>query len=452
MKIFWQLAFRNLFRNGRRNSLTGISIVFGLVGMSLLGAYILRMERYLATQSVYLANNGHVIVYAKDGLNRHMAEPFKYSLSQQEVAELNNFAKQDARVVRASPLLKVSGLIHNGCQSFPFMASALDPETLTWARARPEVSSFVPELRDPAKGIGFWEAKPSDQPINISPRLAGILGKEKVMGETGAVSSPQILNCQEKGTREIVGNSPDVQLLGAAFESGMALGDASIVGQISSGMAFQDDTAVWMPYSLAQTMYQTDRATAFTFYLSSESEIKGFLRDLSSFAASKNISADIFPFYDESISPFYVGGMEFNWVMLCLFFAFVCTVAGISISNSLYISLMERKSELGTLRSLGFSQRKIRSMLLLESAFLFVFSILPGLLFTVLLRFAIQAANIRIQIPGLAGDVRFRLFLTPSYMLLLIAALGLLVGVVTFWGSTRFLRRPPLDLLGTSLC
>lgn len=68
-----KIAFRNLFRNARRNLLTGSSIALGLMGVCLLGGYILRMERYLAAQSIYLTHNGHIVVYAKDGLDRFLA-------------------------------------------------------------------------------------------------------------------------------------------------------------------------------------------------------------------------------------------------------------------------------------------------------------------------------------------------------------------------------------------
>ncbi len=451
MSLFWQIAFRNLFRNGRRNLLTGASIAFGFIGISLLGGYILRMERYLAVQSVFLAGNGHVIVYAKNGLAKHVAEPNKHSLSPKDVEVLRNFAN-DPRVEFTAVSLKAGGLIYNGCQSYPFIASAMEPKALIWERSRPEIAEFVPELGKPTHGNAFWELDPKEQPVMISPRLSMILDKQKVFGEPEAVPAPGIPNCALKESRLALRNDPSVQLIGAAFEGGVALSDATVSGHVSTGMAFEDDTAVLMPYAMAQTMYQTDKTTAFSYFLKDESKIAHFHRDLEAYIHTQGLDFDVYPFYDERISAFYVGGMQFNYVMLCLFVVFVCTVVGISISNSLYISLLERKSELGTLRSLGFRQEQIRLLIVMENCILLVFSFIPAFATAYGLLRLVHHANIRILIPGLANDVQFRLFLTPWYLSLVTILISILVILVSYIGGGKYLKKPILELLGNSSC
>lgn len=449
MGIFWRIAFRNLFRNGRRNLLTGSSIALGLVGICLLGGYILRMERYLAAQSIYLSLNGHIIIYAKDGLDRHLAKPAKYSLSPRDITAISEF--KDSRVVRLVPELKANGLIHNGCVSFPFSSLAANPDDIKWARSSAPVEDYVKELATVNRGKGYWDASPDA--INISARLADILHKEKVAGDEGAIINPGILDCSLGGEeKKKLSSDPSVQLVGAAFEGGMALADATLSGFVSSGMAFQDDTALILPFAMAQTMYGTDKVSAVAVYLERESDIPGVLKDLRQHLSAKGIKADVYPFFDENISAFYVGGMQFNWVMLYLFLLLVCSVVGISISNSLYISLMERKAELGTLRSLGFSQRSIGVLLLMENSFLLAFSFVPAILITSIVTLIVNNLNLRLTIPGLAGDIQFRLYITSGFVISVMILLSLLVLLVTKVGGRKFLRRPILDLLGTSSC
>ena len=450
MHPFWRIAFRNLFRNGRRNLLTGTSITLGLVGISLLGGYLLRMERYLAAQSVYLNLNGHVIAYAKGGLDRHLADPVRYSLSSEAQAALEKFG-QDPRVEKVSPLLKATGLLSNGCVSFPYSALAAPPATVAWARAQKPVQDYLSELVRVQKGRGFWELAEAENPVNISPRLAGILGKERVNGETGAAGRDGIYDCALPQDRTALRQDPSVQLVGQGFGGGLALADGTIAGWVSSGMAFQDDTALLLPYGAAQSAYQTDLATAETFYLKDEADIPGFVHDLDRFLAREKIEADVYPFSSEKISAFYVGGMQFNWVMLYLFLALVCSVVAISISNSLYISLVERRSELGTLLAVGFPRRAILRLLLLEHALLVGFSLVPGLALTALVRAIVHARNIRFLIPGLSSDLQFRLHLTPGFVLAVIFLLLALVLMVTYAGASRFLKRPILSLLGGSV-
>lgn len=346
-------------------------------------------------------------------------------------------------------MLRASGLIHNGCNSFPFSAQAIPSEDIAWARSQPLVQEYVAELALVSRGRGYWQ-DPDPNLVNISPRLGAILGKEKVQGDSGSAVSEGVLDCSLPGTREAVRLDPSVQLISLAFDGGMALADASIAGFASTGMAFQDDTALSMPLSLASTMYQTEKVTALAIFLKDEHEIEPFLLELRSHLEGNRIPAEAYPFYDEKISSFYVGGMQFNWVMLYLFIGLVCTVVAISISNSLYITLLERKSELGTLRSIGFQENVIVRLLLLEAIFLLIFSFLPGVALTEVVRLAVNAAQVKFLIPGLSGEIPFRLHITAGFFLLLISILSALVLLVTRSGSKRFLRKSILDLLGAA--
>jgi putative ABC transport system permease protein len=452
MLLFWKIAFRSLFRNGRRNLLTGASIALGLVGVCLLGGYILRMERYLAAQSVYIALNGHVVVYAKDGLDHHLEKPDRYSLSAADQQTIMDFARADARVARTFPVLKATGLVNNGCTSFPFTALAAAPEDVSWARVQKPVQEWVQELAQIRRGQGYWTADLKQQPVNISGKLALILHKNTVAGEPTAKPTTGVLDCNKPEDREAARIDPGVQLVGQGFGGGMALSDGLLVGHSDTGMAFQDDTALMLPLGMAQQMYGTDKATALAIYLKREGDIRPFLRDLNAFLRQKGVAADPYPFYEEAISAFYVGGMQFNWVMLTLFLLLVCSVVGISISNSLYISLMERRSELGTLRSIGFRQEEISRLLLLESLFLLIFSFIPGIALSAGLAAAVNAANWRFEIPGLAGDLQFVLQVTAAFLSIIVAVLAVLVLAVTRVGGMRFLRRPILELVGGGGC
>jgi len=408
------------------------------------------MERYLATQSVYLNLNGHVIAYAAGGLDRHLSDPVRYGLDAKAQSALEEFGR-DPRVAKASPLLKAPGLLSNGCVSFPYAAVAAPPETVAWARSQPAVQEYLPELVRIDKGHGFWELPEADNPVNLSPRVAGILNKARVAGEPGAKIGSGVYDCSASADRGALTQDPSVQLVGQGFGGGLALADGIIAGWVSTGMAFQDDTALLLPFRAAQNAYRTDLATAETFYLKDEGAIPGFVRDLRAHLKARGIEADVYPFSAEEISAFYVGGMQFNWVMLYLFLALVCSVVAISISNSLYISLVERRAELGTLLAVGFPRAAILRLVLMEHALLVAFSLVPGLALTFLLRAVVHAQNIRFLIPGLSSDLQFRLHLTVGFVAAAAGLLLLLVLLVAFAGTRRFLRRPILSLLGNSV-
>jgi hypothetical protein len=64
----------------------------------------------------------------------------------------------------------------------------------------------------------------------------------------------------------------------------------------------------------------------------------------------------------------------------------------------------------------------------------------------------VNAANVRFEIPGLEGDLQFRLQVTPALLALVIGILGCLVLGVTRVGSGRFLRKSILELIGGAGC
>jgi hypothetical protein len=88
----------------------------------------------------------------------------------------------------------------------------------------------------------------------------------------------------------------------------------------------------------------------------------------------------------------------------------------------------------------------------MESFFLILFSFVPALIVTALLTTLMNSLDVRLTIPGLSGDIQFRLHVTLTFVLLVMALLSILVFLVTRVGGEKFLRRPILDLLGTSSC
>ena len=78
MKLLWSLSYRNLFRNKRRSITTGTAIVAGFVGLSLLGAYIFRVQKGLQANTVYINMQGHLQIYKKDSIDQFSLAPKKY--------------------------------------------------------------------------------------------------------------------------------------------------------------------------------------------------------------------------------------------------------------------------------------------------------------------------------------------------------------------------------------
>lgn len=447
---FWKIAWRNLGRHYRRNLTTGLAITFGFTGVVLLGGYMLRMDRYLATQGIYLSHVGHISIYKKGGVDHALTEPERYTLSAEDQNNIRRVASQLARPPEfIGRYLRGQGLITNGCQSYPFIVSAVDPETERAIRAHPEVVERTPELLRLRKGHGFWEPGADADLIVPTYRLAELLKKPLVANdprENRAALEQLITDCKDPAQKSLIAEHSGVQLIGATFSQGIAALDARISGHFSTGLSLSEDSALLMPLALAQNFYATDRVTSMALFLGPGTVtplVAGELRDR---FAAQGLDYDVYTYFDPIVNPFYVGAMGFVYVMTLFFLVLVCGVVVLSVLNSLQISLLERRSEIGTLRAIGFRPTKVTSLLLREIALLCAVSLTAGGFLAGMIAQIVNSLNIRFSLPG-ADDLQF--MLRPGYLFAILVGLAFLAFALfaALLACRRYLKTPVVALL-----
>ena len=113
-------------------------------------------------------------------------------------------------------------------------------------------------------------------------------------------------------------------------------------------------------------------------------------------------------------------------------------IALMGIANTLSLSLHERSRELGLLRAVGQSRRQLRSMVRGESIVVASFGAVGGVGLGVFLGWALLKALS-------SSEEDFAVFAVPIGQLVVVLALGALVGVVAAWRPAR--RAAKLDIL-----
>ena len=113
-------------------------------------------------------------------------------------------------------------------------------------------------------------------------------------------------------------------------------------------------------------------------------------------------------------------------------------IALMGIANTLSLSLHERSRELGLLRAVGQSRRQLRSMVRGESIVVASFGAVGGVGLGVFLGWALLKALS-------SSEEDFAVFAVPVGQLVVVLALGALVGVVAAWRPAR--RAAKLDIL-----
>ncbi len=447
----WVMAWRNLRLHLRRSFITGGAITFGFAGVILLGGYMLRMENYLSTRGIYLSHVGHLSIYKKDGLDRHLTDPENYNLSQQDQENITNTVKSLSRpVALIARYLRGQGLVTNGCNSYPFFMTAVDPEAEAWVRTHKQTRKWTPELLRLKRGFGFWQETHGTDRILVAYRLAKLLRKDFVAGDAGedpSTADTLITNCLNPETHKLISSNSSLQLLGSSFAGGLAAAEARIGGHFSTGMALSDDSAILAPLELAQQFYRTDQVTWISVFLNEGDPVAARARELNHLFQKKGWSYEVYTYRSERVNPYYVGAMNFVYVMMVLFLVLVCGVVALSILNSLQISLMERKVELGTLRAIGFRPKLVVSLFVRETVLLSLISLAVGTVLAFAIAAFINFLNIRFPLVGSADHIQF--MLTPNFLLTIVtAAIFLIVATLTCYGECkRRMRAKVITLL-----
>ena len=447
-KEFIHIAFKNIVRHWRKSLITGICISLGFTGIILLGGYMIRMERYLTTQGIYLNHVGHLAIYKKNGLERHLVEPQNYGFSLQEQKIISGKLLARKKVEHVGHFIHGQGLITNGCNSFPFLVWASEAKTESYLRNHPLVRERVPLLAKLKKGQGFWE---SQRPgIVVTKRLAELLQKPMIAGEAKEKSEAQnslIENCSDATSQELTKSHSGVQLLGNSFDGGLAAIDTNILGHYSTGFALSEDSSILMPLPLAQDFFGTELVTSISVFLKDEVATQSTIRWLRKNMKKWHMDFDIYGYQDPLVNPFYVGAMRFVYIMNLFFFIIVCGVVILSLLNAIQIAILERKSEIGTLLAVGYRRSHIRNLFEIESLVLASFSIFIGVIISIVLANFVNFLAIPFDIVGNADKLFLILEVEWWFCTILIFFFGLLVYAATSIICRIHLNRPVMKLL-----
>ncbi|MEQ1878984.1 MAG: FtsX-like permease family protein, partial [Bdellovibrionia bacterium] len=230
-----------------------------------------------------------------------------------------------------------------------------------------------------------------------------------------------------------------------SFYGGVAALDAEIAGHVTTGLTLKDETALLMPFESAQQFFQTDMATSLSVYLKDGGQTRSFIARLRSKLEGRGF--DVYRYDNADVSQFYVGAMNFVYVMVGFFIVLVCGVVILSIVNALNISLLERKTEIATLRAIGYRPLTITEIFVRENLLLASASFAAGGVLAYTVKTGINAANWRFTVPGLADDLQFMLrpglFFTSIVVVVLIAV----VEAATLIGCMSYMKRKITDLL-----
>jgi putative ABC transport system permease protein len=421
----WRIAVRNLRRNRRRSLATGLAIGLGFAGLSLLGGYAYRVERFLRTNSVYIQRQGHLTIYKTGGLEKAASKPAAYSIPGPDQEKLLSILSKEERIELTARYLTGMGLLGNGCKTVPFVGLGVDPPSERRILEHPTVGRTAPTLGHPLRGRQLHEASDIDGAVTLSQGLAALLGKTRVHDDFGAgEAAPRVPDCSSLEAAKQLSADANVQLAALTHGGSISAVDGEVVSFFHTASTQTEDSALVAGLPLLQKLFETDAITYVAVFLKSDAGASDYARDLEGRLRAAGLDVEVLPFDDERANPYYVGTVRFLLSMVGFIVLLVSGVVALSVLNTMTLSVLERTREIGTLRALGFTRSQVRGLVVREAAALAVFSAIGGALLALAVAQGVVLADVHFSPPGVPGTVR--LYITPTLTIFLALASGLL--------------------------
>ncbi len=380
-----KLAFRNIFRNKRRSLATIMAIAMSAIGMVLFGGFITNI--FLAFHTDIVKFNGHFSVFKTGYFEYGAGKPAEYDIPNYEdvtaLIKNDGVLKQYVRV--ATPVLDVGGIVHSeqSGRSKTFFGAGVVPsdkyEMSTWNGfdiIGPVTNPHELGMTDADENggvLGFELAKLIKVCDGLSPSPCETDQSSAVQGQiVDSVAPVHDPASGEEDTR------PTVNLLSSAEGAPNVVRMRVIRARVMGAREFDENFAM-LPLALAQRLLYgrgEKHATSIQLQLTHPRYMPLVRSRLEALFRENDL--------DLEVKDFLAMWPQFAQVtaMFQTIFVFIAGVMGVvalfSISNTMSMCVMERVSEIGTLRSMGLRRRGVMLMFLLEGALLGVIGATVG--------------------------------------------------------------------------
>ncbi|WP_027669448.1 ABC transporter permease [Rheinheimera baltica] len=391
-----KLIVLNVLRDWRKNLIACMAILIGTISLVLFGGYVAQMYEGIRLGSIY-SQLGHYQVHA----TVVGEEAYTKSLIAKERAVLvaDKLAALD-EVKLVSHRVEAQGLISFGDKSVGILAYGVD------ADADAQISEAVSIV----EGSGLFSHKP-----------AGALVGRELLAELGAKVGDILtfLTTTDGGAINAV--------------------DMEVIGVMDTGAKELNKRFIKMNLSLMQEVQHSDAVTNLVVLLDESKLTDESDRLIRAVIANDGPGLSIKSWSEMSDQYHQIVAMFNN--IFGFVTALVIIIIFAAIFNTMTMGVMERVSELSTIRALGSSRTEVLLMVLIEGLIVGVFAVLVGIGSGALLAQVINYANINMPTPPgstFAYPLRILLdlqvLMVPAFLTLIATLVG---GFFPAWRAGR---------------
>jgi putative ABC transport system permease protein len=321
-----RIAFRNVVRQRRRSGLTLLSIITGTVALIVFGGFI-DYTFWGLRESTIRTQMGHIQVYKEGYQEKGGVDPLAYGIEDPDAVAAA--LAEVPGVALVSPSVKFSGLLRTERTSVYCSVEGMDPDRAA------ERASFL----NVVDGAGLSKYAPD----------GGMLGRGLAAG-IGA----------EVGDR--------LTMLATTRDGETRTSELEVRGVFETGFRDYDNIGVILPIAHAQALVQTSDAMVITLMLEDTDATEEVAGRVQALFAQRGWALELATW--EDLAVFYHKVVQLYGGMFTFVRAIIAIIVVFSIVNTLSMTVMERVGEIGTLRAIGLTRRRIRRLFILEGGIL----------------------------------------------------------------------------------
>lgn len=426
----WKFASRNLLRNQRRTFSTGLAMVVAFVAISLLAGHIFHSRYSIKALVIYLNHLGHISIYKKGGVENFELHPDQFQISDAELAQLTEVLKPlETKISATGSFLSTPALLSNGTKTIPIVLQGMTPELDEFTRHHPLVLKWIPELQDQFSKESFLEIqKQIPDAISISQGVGELLGQTKPLEK---------MSSTEK----------EIQIAGRTIDGDLNAVNGTLAMRHTTGMPYLEDISVNTSLALVQELMQTKGVARTVLYLKNESDIPATVKLLKQDFQKRGLTLEALSYRDDRIGEFYNGSISFMYTMAAFFGALILGASALIIVNSLTMSLLERTREIGTLRAIGYTSGRLKSLFIKEAVVLAIISSVAGIVVTEILAKLINLGGFKLEVPGVSYQINFEVIIEFWFYAAAAAGMIAMTTICSYWVIRRKMEEKIYHLL-----
>lgn len=390
-----RMAVRNLGRNTRRTLAAVLMVASGVIAFLLAGGYIAWVFEDMREATIH-SQIGYIQVVRPGFFQKGLADPYAFLLPAGE-AEQTSIANLDG-VLSLTPRLLFGGLVSHGETTVAFSGEGIDP------RREKRLSSRISLLEGEDLGglddKAVWLGEGLARSLSVKPGDAIVLLVTTAGGGANAV-------------------------------------EVRVAGVFATITKDYDDHALRLPIGQARKLMRVQGATSWVLLLDDWRRTDSIKSILESRLPVGDFQ--IVPWHD--LSDFYNKTVELFSKQVSVVKVIIGLIIILTITNTLTMSVLERTTEIGTVRAIGQRRSDLVLLFVVEGGLVGFLGAACGLVIGYALAQAISAVGIPMPpAPGMAHGFTGRIVVTldlATDALLLALVTTFLASLLPAWKAGR---------------